>query len=59
LTSNPIHGKRRSKNGFLSLPAKEHIVQKIGIIAAINRLKIHEVVEMGTRATFPEYFVNE
>ena len=53
------YGKYQSKNGFLSLPAKENIAQKIGLIAATNRLKIYEVVEMGTRAKFPEYFGNE
>jgi hypothetical protein len=38
------------------LNAKEDVAQKIGIIAANNSLKIYEVVEMGTRAKFPEYF---
>lgn len=57
-TTNQVFGKPRSRNGFLSLPAKEHIVEKIGIIAAVNRMKIHEVVEIATRAKFPEYFTN-
>lgn len=54
-----MHGKASSKNGFLSLAAKEDIVQKIGVIAAAKRLKIYEVVEIGTKTKFPEYFVNE
>jgi hypothetical protein len=41
------------------LNAKEDVAQKIGIIAAMNHLKIYEVVELGTRAKFPEYFENE
>lgn len=53
------YGKYQSKNGFLSLPVKEDIVQKIGAIAAAKRLKIYEVVEMGTRTRFPEYFDDE
>jgi hypothetical protein len=58
-TKNSIYGKYRSKNGFLSLNAKKNVVKTIGIIAATNRLKIYEVVEMGTKTKFPEYFVNE
>jgi hypothetical protein len=50
------YGKHHSKNGFLSLPAKEDVVGKIGVIAATNRLKIYEVVELGARARFPEFF---
>jgi hypothetical protein len=54
-----IYGKHQSKNGFLSLPAKEDVVGKIGVIAATNRLKIYEVVELGARSKFPEYFDTE
>jgi len=53
------YGKHHSKNGFLSLPAKEDVVGKIGVIAATNRLKIYEVVELGARSKFPEYFDTE
>jgi hypothetical protein len=53
---NPICEKFQSKNGFLSLPAKENVAQKIRIIAATKRLKIYEVIEMVTRAKFPEFF---
>ena len=53
------YGKHQSKNGFLSLPAREDVANKIRIIAANNSLKICEVVELGTRAKFPEYFINE
>jgi len=59
LTRSSLYGKFRFENGFLSLPAKENIAQKIGVIAAAQRLKIYEVVEIGTRIKFPEYFVNE
>jgi hypothetical protein len=54
-----VYGKYKSKNGFLSLPAKEDIAYKIGLIAATHRLKMHEVVEIGTRAKFPEFFEGE
>jgi hypothetical protein len=43
----------------LAISAKEDIAQKIGIIAAMKRLKIYEVVELATRAKFPEFFVSE
>lgn len=59
LTRNPEYGKCESKNGFLSLNAKKDIVSTIGIIAAAKRLKIYEVVEMGTKAKFPEFFDNK
>jgi len=59
MKTNKLYGKCESKNGFLSLAAKANVAEKIGIIAATNRLKIYEVVEMGTRAKFPEYFENE
>jgi hypothetical protein len=58
-TKNSVYGKYQSKNGFLSLNAKMSVVKTIGIIAATNRLKIYEVVEMGTKTKFPEYFDNE
>jgi len=53
------YGKHQSKNGFLSLPAKEDVVGKIGVIAATNSLEIYEVVELGTRAKFPEFLDTE
>ncbi len=56
---NPIYGKFKSKNGSLSLPAKEDVAQIIGIIAATNSLKIYEIIELGTRAKFPEFFDSE
>lgn len=59
MTDSSLYGKARSKNGFSSLPVKEDIAQKIGLITAAKRLKIYEVVEIGTRTKFPEYFVNE
>jgi len=59
LKTNPLYGKCESKNGFLSITAKEDVAEKIGIIAATNRLKIYEVVEMGTKAKFPGYFEDE
>jgi hypothetical protein len=43
----------------LAISAKEDVVQKIGVIAAANRLKIYEVIEIGTRAKFPEFFIKE
>jgi hypothetical protein len=58
VTRNSVYGKYQSKNGFLSLNAKMNVVKTIGIIAATNRLKNYEVVEMGIRAKFPEYFDN-
>jgi hypothetical protein len=57
--NDSLCGKSRSTNGFSCLPAKNYIAQKIGIIAATKRLKIYEVVEIGTKATFPEFFVVE
>lgn len=56
MTNNPIHGKAKSKNGFLALPAKEDVARRIKIISATKHLKIYEVIEMVTRAKFPEFF---
>jgi len=58
-TKNSVYGKYQSKNGFLSLNAKKEVVKTIGIIAASNRLKNYEVIEMGIKAKFPDYFDNE
>lgn len=59
MNKNQLYGKCESKNGFLSLAAKANVAEKIGIIAATNRLKIYEVLEMATKAKFPEFFDDE
>jgi hypothetical protein len=58
-TKNSVYGKCRSKNRFLSINAKKDVVNTIGVIAATNRLKNYEVIELGIRAKFPEYFGNQ
>ena len=58
-TKSSVYGKYESKNGFLTLNAKKEVIKTIGIIAATNRLKHYEVIEMGIKAKFPEYFDSE
>jgi len=58
LTRDSVYGKYQSKNGFLSVNAKDDVVNIIGVIAAANRLKHYKVIEMGIKAKFPEYFEN-